>query len=423
MLCDTFDGTGKTNGAQISKHILRPITKVCRISASFSNALTVTVLCFLSVSHAFAGPYSSLVVFGDSLSDVGNIAASSFDIYPGQYYYQDRFSNGPVFTESLSAGLGLGPSVRSTAGGNNFAYGGARTSGTGGLEGIFIRDVDEQVTQFLATRTADPNSLFVVFSGANDFVGGQTNVNVPANNLAADIQRLISAGARQFLVMNLPLLGYTPRYNGNVTTSEQFNTRTAEFNAALDVKIENIATTNPALTFFRLDVASLFNDAIANPAAFGLINVTQSAAPGLQPGASSYNTNLIVSNHNQYLFWDDLHPTTAVHAILAQRALALVALPGDYNRDGEVDAADFVVWRNSFGQTGSFLRADGNENNQIDLSDFEFWKAHFGLTASSGTSIALTLPPPPFGAAVPEPGATCLLAFGLLVSLTSRRLP
>jgi phospholipase/lecithinase/hemolysin len=86
-----------------------------------------------------AGPFSDLIVFGDSLSDVGNIQ-SAIGIYPGDGYFNGRFSNGSVYAEALSMGLGLGPLVRSTNSGDNFAYGGARTAGTGGLEGFFIRD-------------------------------------------------------------------------------------------------------------------------------------------------------------------------------------------------------------------------------------------------------------------------------------------
>ena len=63
-------------------------------------------------------------------------------------YYNNRFSNGPVWVEALSEDLGFGPIQRSTAGGNDFAYGGAQTTGTGGFNGIFIRDVDEQVISF-----------------------------------------------------------------------------------------------------------------------------------------------------------------------------------------------------------------------------------------------------------------------------------
>lgn len=90
----------------------------------------IVVACWLGVASAAAGPFSSLVVFGDSLSDVGNIASATLGIYPGSTYYNDRFSNGPVWVEALSVDLGLGTIQRSTAGGNDFAYGGAQTTGT-----------------------------------------------------------------------------------------------------------------------------------------------------------------------------------------------------------------------------------------------------------------------------------------------------
>ena len=89
---------------------------------------------------------------------------------------------------------------------------------------------------------------------------------------------------------------------------------------ALDTALDNLAAGNLALEFYRLDVAALFADAIADPAAFGLTNVADSAAPGLEPGAGSYDTSQIVPNPNEYIFWDDVHPTATVHAVLAERA-------------------------------------------------------------------------------------------------------
>src|SRR6476659_8447225 len=80
---------------------------------------------------AAAGPFSNLVVFGDSLSDVGNIAQAPFINTPGPYYWNGRFSNGPVYAETLATGLGLPALVNSASGGNDFAYGGGQTTGTG----------------------------------------------------------------------------------------------------------------------------------------------------------------------------------------------------------------------------------------------------------------------------------------------------
>jgi phospholipase/lecithinase/hemolysin len=339
--------------------------------------LAGVLLCAVGMSSpgAIAGPFSNLVVFGDSLSDVGNIASATFDIFPGPYYFDDRFSNGPAWVEAFAEGLGLPPVTRSTAGGNNFAYGGARTSGTGGLEGLFIRDVDEQVDQFLDTRIADANALFVVMAGANDLIAGQTNIAIPVNNLADDLERLAGAGARRFLVGNLPLLGHTPRFNGNPSALAQYNARSVSFNAALDTMLDSLIAANPSLTVHRLDVEDLFSQAIENPALFGLTNVLQAAAPGLQPGEDSYDTALIADNADEYLFWDDLHPTATVHAHLAEHALALFALPGDFNRDDMVDAADYVVWQ------------DGLAGGEFEPEDYDLWRANYGRTADNGFAL------------------------------------
>lgn len=365
----------------------------------------------LRPGSAAAGPFSDLVVFGDSLSDVGNIAASSFDIYPGPYYYSDRFSNGPVWVEALSTGLGLGTLQRSTAGGDDFAYGGAQTTGTGGLEGLFIRDLDEQVTQFLNSRTADAGALFVVFAGSNDFIGGQTNVDVPAARLTTDLNRLIAAGARRFLVPNLPRLGFTPRFNSSPATAATFNQRTDGFNAAIDASLTSLAAANAALTFYRLDVAALFADAIADPAAYGLTNVVDAAAPGLAPGAGSYDASRIAADAHQYLFWDDLHPTATVHAVLAERALALVdGVPGDFNADGLVDADDLAAWTVGFGATAAARSGgDADADRDVDGADFLAWQRHVGAARPSAATL------------LPEPAASALAAAAAVGLLTQRR--
>lgn len=81
---------------------------------------------------------------------------------------------------------------------------------------------------------------------------------------------------------------------------------------------------------------------------------------------------------------------------------------GDYNRDGNVDAADYVVWRKTFGQMGSGLPADGDSDDEIGSGDYDVWQRDFGASAGSGAA-----------GAVPEPAALTLLATCLI--LLSRR--
>jgi hypothetical protein len=96
------------------------------------------------------------------------------------------------------------------------------------------------------------------------------------------------------------------------------------------------------------------------------------------------------------LQWDTSRLYTA--GILA------VILPGDYNNNGIVDAADYIVWRNTLGQSGTGLAADGNNNGIIDAGDFDVWRSHFGQTAGSGADISTN-------DAVPELATLELLMF------------
>ena len=105
------------------------------------------------VDRAAAGPFNNLVLFGDSLSDIGNIAAQPFINTPGPYYWNGRFSNGPVYAETLATGLGLPALIRSTAsGGADYAYGGAKTTGTAFPDSLFVKDIDDQVNAYLSSH-------------------------------------------------------------------------------------------------------------------------------------------------------------------------------------------------------------------------------------------------------------------------------
>ncbi len=68
-------------------------------------------------------------------------------------------------------------------------------------------------------------------------------------------------------------------------------------------------------------------------------------------------------------------------------------LPGDFNRDGTVNAADYTVWRNSLGQTGN-TAADANEDNLVDDADYALWKSNYGRSESSGAGVLASVPEP-----------------------------
>jgi hypothetical protein len=79
-------------------------------------------------------------------------------------------------------------------------------------------------------------------------------------------------------------------------------------------------------------------------------------------------------------------------------------LPGDYSGDDVVDAADYTIWRDMLGQTGSGLAADGNNDTVVDDLDYNIWKSNFGTILGGGSGLSSLAP------LVPEPTAWLLAA-------------
>lgn len=372
--------------------------------------IRAVMLAGLTATTAGASPYTDLIVFGDSLSDVGNVLANPFvDSLLPIDDYQNRFSNGPVYSEHLSEGLGLGALTRSETGGDNFANGGAETDGpTSFFEGAtFIDSLVEQVDTYLArigSTAPDPQTLFVVFIGANDLPADASDVSTPASVVAAQMDRLVNAGAQQFLGINLPLLGSTPRF-ASTTSSVTMTTQTAAYNAALDTVWDDLETENPAVSVHRLDVSGLFADLLDNAAQYGLTNTT---GIGQDVPGSSFD------RAPGYVFWDDVHPTREVHQLLGEAAVRAVLPNADYDRDGILTAqADYTAWSDDYGSRfGAIdnltpsLAADGNGDGRIDAADYTLWR----------DAVSQAIP-----TAIPEPSSSIVLLVTIFSALSRKQ--
>lgn len=254
-----------------------------------------------------AESYSRLYVFGDSLSDSGNFFAATGQ--PGPPYVGGRFSNGPVWAEYFASLLGV-PAT-------NFAFGGARTDASNQFNPPApVPGMRTQVNNYLAsTPAADPRALYVLWGGANDYLnGGQTNPAVPVNNLIGEVSDLAARGARNFLVVNVPDLGTLPGTSGRPVAAP-LSLLTAAHNAGLASALNGLRPRLPGgANLFLFDVNALFREARTDPAVFGFSNVTTAYLAG---GSG---------DPNRYLFWDDVHPTTAAHQLIAARALGVVSV-------------------------------------------------------------------------------------------------
>jgi phospholipase/lecithinase/hemolysin len=255
-----------------------------------------------------------MVMFGDSLSDIGNVYDQTFHIAPqSPPYFDGRYSNGPLWVERLADGLNLAAPNYSRDGGKDYAYAGVKTGG--GSTFIFpfsFPNLGSQINSYLQNNTPTPTELFTVWGGGNDFIDGQTNPAIPVNNLVNHVTALANAGAKNIVVPNLPPLGFTPRFRGTANESVM-NTRTTQFNSQLATAMTTVES-SLNINIFQLDVAGFFAQALANPASFGLTNVTGTALVGNTPAP----------NQDEYLFWDDIHPTRVGHQLLGTLATTLV---------------------------------------------------------------------------------------------------
>lgn len=331
-------------------------------------AFAIGAAAFIGVAHA--SPYSNVIVFGDSLSDTGNVysltqafAPPPFPDYPGA---AGRFSDGPAWTDHLAAGLAApaaavpanllyvgapGVIAIGAPGGTNYAFGGART-GLGGAAGATTGLIGQlinwngSVFGTSLTRAADPNALYVVVAGANDLrdarnaFPGPTPADEAARTAAAaatagavvDVVALLAqAGARHFLMSNLPDLGLTPEAValGVVPASSDVSDK---FNLALGAEVGGFEAAFLGLTGIDLDIRmfdfaglvdAVYADATSGSgAAYGITNVTgaciEPAAPGAYfvPTATDADGNCPVS-----AFSDLLHPSAALHRLIGQVAL------------------------------------------------------------------------------------------------------
>lgn len=248
--------------------------------------------------NAFASSFSSVVAYGDSLSDNGNLY--SLIGYPPPPYYNGRFSNGPVAAEQLATALGA-PLYDFAVGGatsgvGNYIDGGTQTSsGAFGLPGM---QGELAASAPLLASPLTSSSLFLVWGGANDFLVGGSPTDAAAN-IAALVDTLESDGAQHILVPGLPDLALTPDFAGDPAATAYSVT----FNAALKADLPGGAT--------YFDTSNMLNQIEANPAAYGLTNTTDPC----------FNGTTICANPNQYLFWDGFHPTTATDTIVASNFL------------------------------------------------------------------------------------------------------
>ena len=313
-------------------------------------------MCLLALT-ASAQKIDRIIFFGDSLSDAGNHFIFSngaslrqpFSFGPPIASYDiggHHFSNGNTWAEQLATALHTptsgNPSLRAPGLFTDYAVGRARARA--GAAEFPNFDLSSQVNQFLADfgGQVPSNSLVVIWIGANDIddalnaltddPSGETSAGIiqtAATAVATNVGALYAAGARMFLIVNIPDFGKTPyvQFVGNNLNPAVPGIATLFTNfydgglAQLVAGFPFLAPADPVhpLLFVRLfDVNALFSQILEKPAIFGISNATDRCTTPDVVGRG------ICSTPNRYLFWDGIHPTTTTHAAVAGAALQLL---------------------------------------------------------------------------------------------------
>lgn len=288
---------------------------------TFKKALrgfSAVILSYVVSAVALAVPVNGVYVFGDSLSDNGNLFAATGN--PPAPYFEGRFSNGLLYSELLSASLGAGTLMPASVGGTNYAWAGARTGTDVPLGGgAAIPSVNSQVSGFVANQggVVDASALYVVFGGGNDVAdvidAGLTGaaatpfILAAVNSVLSSVDVLIASNAGSVLVPNLPDLGLTPRFQAEAVVATDLS---MQFNDALLVGLLDRQTeVTPFDTFaFMRDAAGSF---------------TEQAAP-------CFNGVTVCLNPDDYVFFDDFHPTAQFHRVFADELVSTLtaSVPG-----------------------------------------------------------------------------------------------
>lgn len=313
------------------------ITTVTRISAARVLFCLVLGSGFHSVVQA--GSIDAIYAFGDSLTDVGNIYAATGDTTPGAPYANGQFSNGNVWVQDLALDLGLPLLQPNLLGGTDYAYGSAESGATSFNTAPLNTDLigsAGQLTQFQAGHaTADPNALYTIWIGSNDL--NDMLANAPSSQYGVDIATVVAnidtaigtlagMGAQNFLIVNVPDLGLTPAAQA---LGPAASAGASEVSAAFDSALVNGVGPLPSLAALAagdsidisvLNTYALLDSIVADPATYGFTNVTQPCLTG----EIDYSGGTPCATPNQYLFWDQLHPTAAGQELVADAAFSQV---------------------------------------------------------------------------------------------------
>lgn len=296
------------------------------------------------------GIHLQIVSFGDSLSDVGTYApiasaagGGRFTTNPGQVWTQDVAQ---YYGDTLTAAFTISATHQLSAqGGFGYAEGGATVATPANLYD-FLADVignvempvTQQVSAYLSAHGSfGSNQLVLVLAGANDVLragalpAAAQTVQTAASTLAQVVAQIVQHGATHVVVANVPNVGLSPKGLAAADGGATLTQLSQLFNDSLNSALQAGGLQGMVI---QVDAYAWENQVFANFQANGFLVSNTSAA--CDPAKTPDDTALLCSpatyvsaNADQtYMFADDLHPTTRLHALFAQFVEQQIAASG-----------------------------------------------------------------------------------------------
>ena len=293
--------------------------------------LTVLVLCFSTLLSAAS--LDKIVVFGDSLSDNGNLYEYLKHQLPvSPPYFKGRFTNGPVWVELLTR---LYYPTKSREHLLDYAFGGAGVLEEDDDDGLFT--LRREIDSYFLTHDdkADSNSLYIVWIGSNNYLAVPDDAEQSLSEVSVGIQhglqRLIDKGAKHIMVVNVPDLGRTPAAR-DFDAVDALTYLSKQHNERLEKSIQNFQNQNPDTQWLYFDINVLLDDMMADPEQYGFTNVIDTCYEEAIRNPSSQTILRMVASVEPepkagacagYLFFDPVHPSAKAHVIMADRVKKL----------------------------------------------------------------------------------------------------
>lgn len=321
-------------------------------------------LFYIPLSHAVT--IDKIIVFGDSLSDNGNIYSITMKLHKilppipiipkNPPYFEGRFSNGPNWIDNVAEAMNTKLA--------DYAYGGSWSEPLQNSGQLIPFSLGMQVNFYLVKGVFDrhkENHLYVIWSGSNDYLQGRDDPEFATTNTVATIKSQITSliyyGAKHFLILGLSDLSGVPEViQKGPVAQQQVKELSLLHNQKLFAMVEQVKKDNPDVQIVTIDVDHYMQDVLKEPQKYNLKNLTEACYKGgyyfnakmaNSPeilAAKQYNLEImnnvslrtaylnalaaakgqadVCDKPEEYLYWDQVHTTSMTHHILAVLAIS-----------------------------------------------------------------------------------------------------